>query len=158
MPGTCNYALLVKLSSSSTSLYIGNEWAARELKPTHCISALPPKGWDATHLIEFDDKEGNENERDIKRAKNCILKGCKHLAAAMNTKHRGKANVKSKVLVHCWMGRNRSAAIIAAYAIKHLRWSFKKTITYLRRCVKKQRNFTGILQNKKFQAILKELH
>jgi hypothetical protein len=152
-----NYASLKRLSTPNTKLYIGNEWAAHSLKHPDAakmivISALPPKKAEATHLIEFDDKEGKECVNDIKHAKKCIMLGCQKLAAAMNAKRPA-----GTVLVHCWMGRNRSAAIIVAYAMKHLRWSFKKSINYLRREVKKQRGFTGVLQNRKFQAILKEI-
>jgi rhodanese-related sulfurtransferase len=39
-----------------------------------------------------------------------------------------------KVLVHCAMGKSRSASLVAYYLMKQHRWSVDETLTYLKKC------------------------
>jgi len=148
-----NYAILKKLSSNNNKLYIGDYCAPKAVKKRKrkciTISALP-KGIRPTYLIEFEDKMGDEEGHEVQFAKKCIIKGSDRLAKAMQC-------TDTDIVVNCWAGKNRSASIIAAYAIRHCNWTSFKAKNYLRGCVKRQRNESGVLQNKVFQSILQDL-
>jgi hypothetical protein len=147
------YAILKRLSSNGNSLYIGDYRASKavsnDTKRCITISAFPPKDIRPMYLIEFDDKMGDEEGNEVQFAKECIIKGSDYLEKAMQS-------TNTNIVVNCWAGKNRSASIIAAYAIRYCNWTSLKAKNYLRGCVKRQRNESGVLQNKVFQAILKD--
>lgn len=147
------HAILKKLSSKSNILYIGDYSSPKAIKKENrsyiVISAFRPKEMRPTYLIEFEDKMGHEEGDEVEFARKCIIKGSDLLAKAMQSN-------ETNIVVNCWAGKNRSASIIAAYAIRYCNWTSLQVKNYIRGCVKRQRNKTGVLQNKVFQEILRE--
>ena len=152
-PVAVPYAHLPKIAPN---LYIGNRYAARRLISAYgrcfTISAVKPVGVKPDKEVYFEDGDGTghrETAKEERYAQKMIVQGSNHLKAALDTKQR------SPVLVHCWAGQNRSAAIICAYAVSHLGWEPEKAIRYVRARVKKDRNFTEVMQNRAFKTIVK---
>tara|TARA_B100001173_G_C15951929_1_gene531806 strand:+ start:632 stop:1129 length:498 start_codon:yes stop_codon:yes gene_type:complete len=153
------YAALPKLSIGDVEICIGNRFSPYCLDKEHAkrisISAVQPKHTDADHLVQFEDGEGHEGADEIEIAKDKIAEGAHMLHNAVNRLQRSKKkDVRKVVIVHCYAGQNRSAAIVSAYAIKKRGWEPTKIKNYLRRQVKRQRNVTAVLQNKSFRDIL----
>jgi hypothetical protein len=153
------YAALPKLSSGDVQICIGNRFSPSCLDNEHAkrisISAVQPKHTGADHLVQFEDGEGHEEAHEIEIAKYKIAEGADLLHAAVKRLQGSKKNGARKVvIVHCFAGQNRSAAIVSAYAIKKRGWEPTKIKNYLRRQVKRQRNVTAVLQNKSFRDIL----
>ena len=62
-----------------------------------------------------------------------------------------------KVLVHCYAGQNRSAAICAAYLILYKSWEPENAINHLRHQIEVDREVLDVLQNSTFTTILSSL-
>ena len=152
------YAALPKLSEGDVEICIGNRFSPLRLDNEGTerisISAVPPKDTRADHLVEFEDGEGHEGADEIEIATTKIAEGANLVHQAVKSLQKSKKNGRRVVIVHCYAGQNRSAAIVSAYAIKKRGWEPSKIKNYLRRQVKKQRNVTGVLQNKSFRDIL----
>jgi hypothetical protein len=152
------YAALPKLSIGRVELCIGNRFSPYCLDEQDVkrisISAVQPEHTDADHLVEFDDGEGHEGAHEIEMARTKIQEGANLVHQAVKSLQKSKKNGRKVVIVHCYAGQNRSAAIVSAYAIKMRGWEPSKIKHYLRRQVKKQRNVTAVLQNKSFRDIL----
>lgn len=157
--GAVPYAALPKLSDGDVEVCIGNRHSVIRLDKEHAerisISAVQPKHADADHLVQFEDGEGHEEAHEIEIAKYKIAEGADLLDSAVKSLKRSKKNGARKVvIVNCFAGQNRSAAIVSAYAIKKRGWEPTKIKNYLRRQVKRQRNVIAVLQNKSFRDIL----
>ena len=152
------YAALPKLSKGGVEIYIGNRFSPLRLDKEDTerisISAVPPKDTRADHLVKFEDGEGHEGADEIEIAKTKIAEGANLVDQAVVSLQKSKKNGRKVVIVHCYAGQNRSAAIVSAYAIKYREWEPTRIMNYLRRQVKKQRNVTAVLQNKAFRNIL----
>ena len=153
------YAALPKLRSGDVEICLGNRFSPHCLDEQKVnrisISAVQPKHTDADHLVMFEDGEGYEKKHEVEIAKYKIAEGADLLHSAVKELQRSKKNGARKVvIVHCFAGQNRSAAIVSAYAIKKRGWEPTKIKNYLRRQVKRQRNVTAVLQNKSFRDIL----
>ena len=158
-PKAVPYATLRKLSIGDVEICIGNRFSPfcldNEYAERISISAVQPKNTTANHLVEFDDGEGHEQANEIVIAKCKIAEGADLLHSAVKRLQMyKKKDVRKVVIVHCFAGQNRSAAIVSAYAIKKRGWEPTKIKDYLRRQVKRQRNVTAVLQNKSFRDIL----
>lgn len=156
-----SYAILGKLKAGDVEICIGNRYSPfyidKERKHTRriSVSAVQPEDAHANHLVEFEDGEGHEGAHEIEIAKYKIAEGADLLHAAVERLQRyKKKDVRKVVIVHCYAGQNRSAAIVSAYAIKKRGWEPTKIKNYIRRQVKRQRNVNGVLQNKSFRDIL----
>ena len=103
-------------------LFIGDLKAARDMEhdglPVVTVSAVEPYKFVPTYPVLFEDGMGHEDEDEVKTARKCIRRGAKHIATALSGK--GRNRKKKNVLVHCWMGMNRSAAMICAFAVMTL--------------------------------------
>ena len=153
---TTSYATL-KTSSQQEELFVGNRkspgvFRDKYGKNAYILSTVQPSspGWKLTNKrVEFDDQEGEETSSEKIKAKECIIKGANIVNGAI---------VKGKlVLVHCYAGQNRSAAICAAYLILYKGWTPKEAISHLRHHVEVDREVLDVLQNSTFTDILESL-
>ena len=152
------YATLPKLSMGGVEICIGNRFSPHRLDQESVqrisVSAVPPEYATADHEVLFEDGEGAEGEDEISNAKKKIKEGADFVEKSVEKLQSSKSTGRKVVIVHCYAGQNRSAAIISAYAIRKRGWTPKHIKDYLRRQVKKQRNVTAVLQNKAFRQIL----
>eukprot|EP00966_Prymnesium_polylepis_P158450 3662917-Prymnesium_polylepis.2 len=120
------YADLPKLRMGGVDICIGNRFSPWCLENEHTkrisISAVQPKNTGADHLVEFEDGEGHEDADEIEIAKTRIAQGALLVHNAVTRLQRSKKNVRKVVIVHCYAGQNRSAAIVSAYAINKRGW------------------------------------
>jgi predicted protein tyrosine phosphatase len=154
---TQRYAPLPALSpKGGPMLFIGDLKAARDMEhegvAVVTVSAVEPYKFAPTYRVLFEDGMGHEDGDEVKVARKCIRRGAKHIATTLSGK--GRNNKKKNVLVHCWMGMNRSAAMICAYAVTTLGWDAKRAIKYVRERVRAQRHVAGVMQNKNFRDIV----
>ena len=152
------YAVLPKIGVGDVEVCIGNRFSPscldKEQAKRISISAVKPNNTSADHLVLFEDGEGHEDADEIQIAKTKIAEGAGLLHDAVMRLRKSKVNGRKVVIVHCFAGQNRSAAIVSAYAINKRGWEPTKIKNYLRRQIKKQRNVTAVLQNKSFRDIL----
>ena len=152
------YATLPKLAVGGVEICIGNRFSpscldCEEDTERISISAVHPKDTIANHLVLFEDGEGQEGADEIEVAKTKIAEGANLVHEAVKSLQISKKKRKV-VIVHCYAGQNRSAAIVSAYAINKRQWEPTKIKNYLRYRVRRQRNVTEVLQNKSFRDIL----
>jgi len=152
------YATLPKLSTGGVEICIGNRFSPHSLDQESVqrisVSAVTPEYATADHEVLFEDGEGAEGEDEISIAKKKIKEGADLVGKSVKKLQSSKRTGRKVVIVHCYAGQNRSAAIISAYAIRKRGWTPKPIKDYLRRQIKKQRNVTAVLQNKAFRQIL----
>jgi len=148
----------LKTQSQPAPLYVGNRKAPkifrRKQKAPYVLSTVEPSltdgGWALSDCrVEFEDKQGAETEADRIDAKDCIVRGAWLVDAAIRKRKR--------VLVHCYAGQNRSAAICAAYLILYRGWAPGKAIAHVRHRVEVDREVLEVVQNPCFAQILRRL-
>jgi len=152
-----SYAAL-KTTTQHAALYVGNRKAPKKFKAAvkspHVLSTVEPSltdgGWSLSDVrVEFEDGQGGETEEEKVIARRCIVRGAELVDAAIRKKKR--------VLVHCYAGQNRSAAICAAYLIMFKGMAPGKAIAYVRHRVEVAREVLEVVQNPVFARILKRL-
>lgn len=151
-----SYATL-KTSLQKSKLFVGNHKSPRIFRDkygekAYILSTVKPTspGWNLTNeRVEFEDKEGRETSSEKIKAKECIIKGANIVNGAIM---KGK-----NVLVHCYAGQNRSAAVCAAYLILYKGWKTKQAVRHLRHHVEVGREVLDVLQNATFIDILENI-